>query len=107
MNFIYIILSLVGFTLAYGLIYWRYDKEIKIRLKWMEKKLKKGRWKFPLALFIVLNLAMAFVRTIFSIVSDDFFFKPFMHSFFLLLFFTLFLFKFFYEIIGGKREWKI
>jgi len=97
----------IGLLISYTLINWRYKKEMKIRLKWINKRLKKGKWKFPLALFFVLYISSVFINLIFSMVSNDFIFKPFFISFFFILFFMLFFFKLFYEIIGGKREWKM
>jgi len=107
MNNIGIIFYIAGFILAYGLIYWRYNKEIKIRLKWMEKRLKNGNWKFIIALIGTLYLSIVLINLVFGSVSDDFIIKPFFVGFFLLLFFMIFLFKYFYEIIGGKRKWKL
>jgi hypothetical protein len=96
-----------GFILSYALINWRYKKEINIRLKWMNEKFKKGKWKFPLAIFFIFNLSMVLIRLIFGMVPNDFFLKPFFYGFFLIIFFTILLFKHFYEIVGGKREWKL
>jgi hypothetical protein len=96
-----------GFILSYALINLRYKKEIKIRLEWMNKTLEKSKWKFPLAMFFILNLSIVLTRLIFGMVSDNFFLKPFFIGFFLIAFFTILLFKHFYEIVGGKREWKL
>lgn len=101
------IFYIIGFFCAYALVNWRYKKEINIRLKWMNKKFKKGKWKFPLTIFFIFNLSMALTRLIFGMVSNNFFLKPFFDGFFFILFFTILLYKQFYEIIGGKRKWKL
>ena len=105
-----IIPLIVGFLLAYALFFWRYNKELNIRSKWMSKTLNgkgKGRWKYPLALIIALELSFAITTTIFGIVPDTFIFKSFFISFCFVPFFILLIYKFFYEMIGGKRKWKL
>lgn len=98
---------IAGLAVAYLLISFRYNKEIKIRYKWIQKRLKKGVWKFPLALFFILNISMMLSQLIFGLVSNDNLVKPFLYSFFYLMFFMIFLFKYFYEILGGKRKWRL
>lgn len=107
MDYLSLILYAAGFLLAYAIILFRYKKELNLRLKWMNKRLKKGKWKFPLALFACLYLAITIINLIFITVSDNDFIKPFFISFCFVPLFIIFLFKFFYEIIGGKREWKL
>ena len=105
-----IVFFLLGGLVGYGFVLWRYRKEIDIRLKWMTKKLvkkKKGNWKIILAIFITANIASTIVSLIFGIVPGNYLFKPFFYSLFVIPIFVIFLYKYFYEIIGGKREWKL
>lgn len=105
-----ILLFLLGSLIAYIFIHWRYKKEIDIRLKWMTKRLvkkKKGNWKMIAAVIITLNISISIIRLIFFAVSDTYFLKSFFTPLCALLIFTILFFKYFYEIIGGKREWKL
>jgi antibiotic biosynthesis monooxygenase (ABM) superfamily enzyme len=101
---------MTGSLIAFLFVYWRYNKEMKIRNKWMAKKLAKGKkanWKIILAIFIAFNIASLITNLTFSVVSDNYILKPFFCALFVIPLFVIILFKYFYEIIGGKREWKL
>jgi hypothetical protein len=105
-----ILFFLLGGAVAYIFVHWRYRKEMDIRLKWMKKilvKKKKGNWKIIVAVMVTLNISTSLIKLIFSTVPDNYFLKPFFYSLFVIPIFVLLLFKHFYEIIGGKREWKL
>lgn len=61
----------------------------------------------PVAFIFILNLATMISRMVFSMVPRDFLLGPFLYAMYIPFLFTIFFFKFFYEIIGGKREWKL
>ena len=108
MNFLFnIFLFCLGLIVAYFFIQWRYKSEMNVRYKWMNKRLKKGKWKMILAMVVACYLAFALGDVVFAIMPNSFILKPFFYAIFVAPLFTLFLYKYFYEVLGGKRKWKL
>jgi hypothetical protein len=106
-HYIELFFIIISIFFTFLILNWRYGKELDLRLKWMRKRLKSGRWKMFLGIVFTLNIAIMITRLVFSNVPDDFSLKIALVSSYTMIIFSLLFFKYFYEIIGGKRPWKL
>ena len=110
MNFnplIGILLFSLGIIITSSLVYWKYNKEMSVRDEWIKKKLKKGKWKRILAMVVSCYFSFIIGDLVFYIMPNSFILKPFFYAMFVVSLFTLFYSKYFYEMLGGKRIWKL
>jgi len=97
----------LGIIVTSSLVFWRYNKEMTVRDEWIKKKLKEGKWKRFLAMVASCYFAFIIGDLVFYIMPNSFILKPFFYAMFVVPLFTLFYAKYFYEILGGQRQWKI